>query len=289
MRWHPKWVTPAKKSGDNVAMTASFVIHGGAFHRIAMVRVALRFATGLLILCVAPWAIAQEPARPPCESAPQPAYAAPGAAPNVRVLNEAALKTWRPPACTGWNALPSGAVVALAGSFSVADPQGLLQRLGEVSRLRGMRYWSVSDRNWRTLISDAYALTRRDSGVRRPDFSAGELQSGQDFYFAQSDTRSTGDVIYRIRVREFSPDRLVVESENVSPVRALLLTLFAPGELRAVYFFERLDGQRWGYYALNAALGRSTSGNEASLVNRAAAYHRHFTGVATDGAPPLAP
>ena len=206
-----------------------------------------------------------------------------------------ALAPWTPPACIGWPAIKDGVVVALAGRFrhegSSAD---LLRRFGAVSALRGIRYWSVSDKRWRVLITDAAAIGDKDAKQRRENYSiselnAGEIKPGEDLYFVQADSRSTGDVIYRLRVHEANNDRIVIATENTSPVRALLLTLFDPGELKSVYFLERRGGGVWNFYALSAAAGRYADGNDASLINRAAAFYRHFSGAATDGRPPLAP
>ena len=110
--------------------------------------------------------------------------------------------------------------------------------------------------------------------MQRPDFRIDEMIGGADLYFAQNDNRSTGDVVYRLRVREIDPDRLVVETENVSAVRYLLLPLASPGDLQALYFLERQTSNEWDYYSL-ARTGASTSsligGHEASYVNRAVA------------------
>ena len=46
--------------------------------------------------------------------------------------------------------------------------------------------------------------------MQRPDFQVAEMAGGVDLYFAQNDNRSTGDVVYRMRVREIDPDQLVV-------------------------------------------------------------------------------
>ncbi|HEX6141543.1 MAG TPA: hypothetical protein VFZ01_02400, partial [Geminicoccaceae bacterium] len=74
--------------------------------------------------------------------------------------------------------------------------------------------------------------------------------TGGLLYFVQGDNRSTGEVVYHLRVREIAPDRLVVEAENVSAVRYLLLPLAGPGDLQSLYFFERQSPGEWGYYGL---------------------------------------
>ena len=100
-------------------------------------------------------------------------------------------------------------------------------------------------------------------------------------------------MVYRLRVLEASTDRLAIETENVTPLRAFLVTVFPPGALRGAYFFERKspDGP-WTLYALSAigeGAGPLAAVSDASYVNRAAAFYRQFIGAVPDGRPPLAP
>ena len=199
------------------------------------------------------------------------------------------MRTWRsvePPACLGWPAGKSKLVVALAGKFRhEGNADALLARFGTISAMRGLRYWSVTDKAWRVLITHAAALGGRD-------FTPDEMKRGTELYFEEEDSRSSGPVRYRMRVREARPDRIVVETENASPVRGWLVTLFPAGSLRAVYFLQRLDGGTWGLYGLSST-GEEASAlagvSEASYINRAAALYRYFIGVPPDRDPPLAP
>lgn len=252
----------------------------------------LRFAAAALQLLgfLAGTAQAQESPRPPCGAAPVPAYADGGARPNMRIIRDAALVAWSPPACTGWPQYKSGVVVALAGKFRFeGSGMELLSRFAAVSSLRGIRYWSVTDKQWRVLVTDAWATGAGQPAQRRADFNPGELRRGAEVFFAQEDSRSLGEVMYRMRVKEADNDRLVVELENVSRVRAMVFTLFDPGELKSLYFFERSAGGFWQIYALAAAGGAYAERSQASLVNRAAAYYRYFSGAPTDMEPALAP
>ena len=197
---------------------------------------------------------------------------------------------FRSPACTGWQGPAQGLVVALAGGvWPGASAEQLLTRFGAVSAMAGIRYWSVSDRGWRVLVTESGAVGAPDGKARRGDFSAAELSAGRDLYFAQRDSRSSGDVIYRMRVRESTSDRLVVEVENVSPVRSFFVTVIGTGEMKSLYFLDRRGNGSWGLYALLSVNNTLPGANDASYVNRAVAFYRHFSGVATDGAPPLAP
>jgi len=74
----------------------------------------------------------------------------------------------------------------------------------------------------------------------------------------------------------------------VTPVRAFFLTIFRPAGIKFLYFLERRAKDKWGIYALLSANSSYAEEHAASFINRAAAFYRHFTGVPTDGAPPLA-
>ena len=194
----------------------------------------------------------------------------------------AELGSWTPPACTGFTAKGDGVLVAVAGSFPFTGSAGaLLARFGAVSALKGLKYWSVTEVGWRTLITKATALEGPNLDRPRPDFTLAEMRSGADLYFAQSENRAGGDVVYRMRVRDFGPNRFVVGIENASPVSRYLVTLFNPGDLASVHFLERRGAGVWGYYGLAWAgdsLVSRLAVPEASYVNRALALYRHFLG-----------
>ena len=158
--------------------------------------------------------------------------------------------------------------------------------------MRGLHYWSVTDKGWRVLITDAVALDGLDVKRRRPDYSPSEMKSGVDLFFAQDDSRSAGTVAYRMRVLEAGADRIVIETENVGPVRAFFVTLFPPGSLRATYFLERRQSGSWDFYGLSGTGEEASAlagGHESSYVNRAVALYRHFIRVPADRDPPAIP
>jgi len=237
---------------------------------------------------------AQEGPRPPCGNDPVPAFAAPAAPQNVKVWRAEGSKAgeWKFPACRGWRSGAFKLQVALAGSFrhdGTADD--LLSRFGRVSEMRNIRYWSVSDQAWRPLIQDAGALEGPEPAQRREDFAIGDLKAGGAFHFLQVETRLSVPIVYRMRILELRPDRVVVETENVTAVRIGLIPIVQPGETRAVHVLIRLSPGLWGYYLL------ALSGQDAplflrvrdeSLINRASALYRHIAGIPTDREPPLA-
>ena len=247
----------------------------------------LRLALAILALGLSSARAEGEPRCPGARAAPYPAYAPTGAPPEVAVWREL-------------DALPDGCpvaldasaplVVALAGRFTHAGPvDGLAARVGAVSATVDLPYWSVTDGTWKPLVSAATALGGPDPDDGRPDFDAAEVLGGDALHFAQNDTRSWGDNVYRLRALAASADRLVVETENVSAIRLGPVTLFGPGAVASVQFVERLEGSTWGYYGLTVVRDGAFEAHEKSLINRQAALHRLLIGDAPDGAPPLAP
>lgn len=242
----------------------------------------------LLLLCNVAFAADVAPGLP-CGTAPYPAYAEAGMQPRLQVWNMPQDGIPLPAGCSGGGALNFKLLVALAGSFRHdGSVDKLMERFGAVSATQGNRYWSVTDKQWRVLITHAAALEGADSLRPRRDFSAAEMKDGKELYFVQRDSRSTGEVVYRMRVLESGPDRLVIEMENVSPVRFYFLTLFEPGELRSLHFLDRRAGDLWGYYALSASARAQAKGSEASFVNRLSSFYGYVIGKPVDRAPPLA-
>jgi hypothetical protein len=66
----------------------------------------------------------------------------------------------------------------------------LLRRVGAISELAGMRYWSTTHKRWQTLIVDAYASAGPQPIQRRPDFTPAEMKEGKLLYFEQVDNLS---------------------------------------------------------------------------------------------------
>ena len=111
-------------------------------------------------------------------------------------------------------------LVALTGSFNSKDSSDtLLVRFGSISSLKGVRYWSVTDNRWDTLITDAAAINGADPDNRRNDFLLEDMKSRKDLYFVESDKRASNEVIYRMRVLKGAPDSLEVITTNISKIR----------------------------------------------------------------------
>ena len=230
---------------------------------------------------------------PPCGSTTAPPYPDMDKSPTAKAWDRSDLsRDWIPPACTGWTTPGfTNLVVTVALFRHSSGVEGLLRRIGAISELAGMRYWSTTRKRWQTLIVDAYALPGPAGGRRREDFPPDEIVTGKYLYFQQEDNLS-GKAIYRTHIQSASPDRLVFDTENISAVRYLMWPLFRPGELQSIYFLDRESADVWSYYSISRTgrnAGRLTGGHDASSINRAVAFYRHLAGIPTDQEPPASP
>jgi hypothetical protein len=232
--------------------------------------------------------------QPPCTTPAIPAYSSPDAAPAVAIWHGSELDQgkWRPPSCTGWPPnSTSKLVVAVAGSFRFnGSTAQLVERAGAISTFRTIRYWSTTDKTWRPLANDASALTGPDRANRRTDFAASELVKNARLYYWEDDSRS-GEIVYRLNILESTPDRAVIATENITPVRKFFVTLFKPGTLQSTLFIQRLSAGLYGVYILSRTDDGTSvlaEGHDESYVNRAVALYRHLAGIRTDQEPPAA-
>jgi hypothetical protein len=259
-------------------------------------------ALSVLLLVLAASSAARQAARsgvdpqpgplPPCGTEPIPAYPGLDDRATVKSWSSSAFgRDWKPPACTGWSEVGFTTLVTIVARFHQTSPaEGLLARMGAISGLAGVRYWSTTHQQWRPLIIDAFALTDLDGGRRRDDFAAAEMTQGKDLFFEQTDNLA-GKTVYRMHIAEASADHLVLEVENVTTMRRFLIPVLHPGELQSIYFLDRESASVWRYYSMTRT-GRNASGliagNESSSVNRAVAFYRHLVGIPTDQEPPAA-
>ncbi len=250
-----------------------------------------RFVFSVMVLCQA-CGYAQPGPQPPCGKETVPPYPALDHSPVVKFWSESDFgHDWRPPACTGWAEGGFSSLVTTVARFRyTSGEEGLLRHIGAISELAGMRYWSTTHKQWRTLIVSAHALTGSQPSHLRQDFLPVEMTEGKLLYSEQADNLS-GTAVYRMHIAEASADRLVFEIENVSVMRYSFLTLFHPGDVQSVYFLDRECDDVWRYYNI-ARTGRNASrlatGHESSSINRAVAFYRSMTGIPTDQEPPAA-
>ena len=229
---------------------------------------------------------AQSAPSPPCASEPFPPYPEASGTPLVKVWNQS---DWTPPTCVGWAAAPDSTLVVTVARFPHASGVAALrQRIGAVSKMAGMLYWSTTQQRWQPLVVDAYALSGPSADQRRQDFALDEIVEGRSLFVQQEDNL-LGKAVYRVRIVNASESRLVVATENSSAIRYLGFTVFGPGELQSICFLERESAGVWRYYniaRMGKQVGLLTAGHDASLVNRAVASYRYLAGIPTPHEPP---
>jgi hypothetical protein len=166
-------------------------------------------------------------------------------------------------------------------------------RLGAISQLLTVQYWSTTQQKWRPLVSSAHAIATVGAArpIQRGDYSAAELASAQDRYYVVADSRSGQDVTYRMRLRLSQPGRVVVETANVDAVKQWGITIYAPEGLHTLYFFDERAPGVWAYYSITRVLPKTflAEGHEKSYINRAVALYRHYVHLPTNGEAPSAP
>ena len=227
--------------------------------------------------------MAQAEPIPPCGDSIFPAYAEFDRPPRVQVWSGGALgANWIPPPCTGWTSHGFRVLTAIAATFR-DNRNGILDRLGAVSALTGIRYWSVSVKAWEPLVTMATALTGPDPS------SSGrlhrhEIADGKDLFYAQSDNRSSGKVSTASACwRPAGPPQLLDrehqphQAMDGHPVRAGRVAVLPCPRPPVTDHLDILGLSRTG-------LGANilTGGHERSYENRAIAFYRFLAGIPTD-------
>jgi hypothetical protein len=224
----------------------------------------------------------------PCPPMPASVFPALGSPPVVGVWHEKELsrENWTPPACTGWaSAARSRLLVTLTGQFKFHGTlANLAERIGAISTMREIRYWSADKKAWRPVVHDASALASPNPLSRRDDFKAGDLNKGAQLYYRETD-EDDRETVYRLDVVANSPDCLVLANENITPIKRFVFTIFKPSTLQSVVIVQRLSANTFGVYMLNRtdkAASSLSDGHEQIYVSRAQAFYRKLVGVKTD-------
>lgn len=222
-------------------------------------------------------------------------YPEPGAMPQITVWHSDDLRRhhWSPPNCTGWSPnTETKLVLSMTGSFAFkGTANDLLARVGAISTLASIQYWSTTSGEWRHLIDNAVALNSALPNDRRKDFSASELKAPLIRHYWVHDTR-LGDIVYAMRVKATDPKELIVLTENESAVRSFFVTLFAPSSLQSLVALNEQSPGVWRVYAVTrtgAGIGGLSIVSDRSFINRAVALYRHLSGIPTNLEQPAAP
>jgi hypothetical protein len=235
--------------------------------------------------------------RPPCDGGPAaavPAYGPVDGAADPGTWQESDLLRggWQPAACLGWVG-NSRMVIALSSRFHSSLGVGALaQRMAAVSLYPSIKFWAITRQQWRPLTTDAWVIKSLQEAAqeRRPDPGADQLMPGHDVLYAE-DPDVGGRTIYRLRVTERSDHRLVMTTENITPVRVAMFTIFPPDSLQIVSFLDRQGPDIWALYEIVRATEDSSSmvsGYQGAYLNRLEAVRRHLAGLPTDRDPPIA-
>ena len=163
----------------------------------------------------------------------------------------------------------------------------LLERIGAISSIPEVRYWSDADKEWQPLAERASALTTANPASRRSDFQANELSAGAERYYWESD--SNRETVYRLHVRDRTSDRIIIANENLTPIKRSLFTIFKPTTLQSVVILQRLSANTFGVYMMNRtdmAASSLSDGHEKTYVSRSLALYRKLVGLRTDGKQP---
>jgi hypothetical protein len=182
--------------------------------------------------------------------------------------------------------------ITVASIVQTSNSQNaFIERLGSISALLAVQYWSTTDQKWRPMVSSASAVASSNSRQPRADYSLAELITGEDRYYSVTDSRSGRAVTYRLRLWPSQPSELVVESANVDAIKQWGITLYAPGGLHTLYFLKKQSPDVWAYYSITRLQPNSflAEGHDKSFINRAVALYRHIVGLTTDAEPPSAP
>ena len=246
------------------------------------------FPPAVLYLLLFPQVAGAAELASPCPPTPASIYPTLDAPPTIGVWHQKELlqANWTPPACTGWPSVGhSRLLVTLAGRFRYAGSMtDLLDRIGAISSLGEVRYWSDSDKEWRRIAKDASALTSPSPANRRSDFKASDLNEGAQLYYWEKDDNNR-ETVYRLNVYANSPDCFVLTNENITPIKRFVFTIFKPGTLQSVMVLQRLSSNTFGVYMLNRT-DRSASalseGHDKVYVNRSIALYRRLIGMKTD-------
>ena len=175
--------------------------------------------------------------------------------------------------------------MTLSGQFQFNGTlANLADRIGAISSMREVRYWSADKKAWRPLVNDASALASPDPLSRRDDFKAGDMNKGARLYYRETD-EADREAVYRLDVMANSSDSLVLANENITPIKRFVFTIFKPSTLQSVLILQRLSANTFGVYMLNRTDKGASSlsdGHEKTYVNHALALYRKLAGVKPD-------
>lgn len=221
-----------------------------------------------------------------CGSAPPPAYPAHDKPALVQSWLRGGRQDGALPDCSGLRTRDFELLVQVTARFSsTQDAVAMLGRLGMVSSLKGMAYWSYTERKRQMLVRESFAVDQPGSMKPRADFTAAELRAGNALFFAQSDNRAATLVPYSLQLLSADPDRLVLRVENLGDLRYMGFKVVGAHEMQWVLVLEPLGHGHWGYRSLlglgHLGLGGAEQHRLSNLA-RSVAMFDHLAARQTD-------
>jgi len=219
----------------------------------------------------------------PCAGAiTYPAYPALSQPLDTQVWSVNELAGWTPPSCMHWETKPYDFILASAGQFRDKGPIAkIIERIVGFSKLPNIQYWSVSKGEWRQLFVSGATLGNADTDDTKDDVSTDKIRTGSELLYYQDENTILGPVIFKMTIREWTLDRFVFTSTNVTPFSAMFLDAVKPGGFDQYYVIERNGKETWRYYSVARSdiSFNLLAPSKASSINRAAAYFRHVAGL----------
>jgi hypothetical protein len=231
--------------------------------------------------------------RPPCEGPPHPAYAQTGGPPLIASWNEDDLNkaAWQFSPCLHWTDGRTRMATALAAAVHAPSLDHLLVRYGALSQYKGIRFWSTMHQSWEPFVTQAGFTDGPEARYIVPDLKPEDFVTGRQFYYYEIDPR-TGRTIHHLTVQQRTADRVELATENLTPIKYSMFTVFEAHALRSATFIERRGVGEWGYYQ-TIGVGEGSDfiavHSASPYINRLTSLYRYMAGMSTDSAPPAAP
>ena len=246
-----------------------------------------RSVFALAVVCLSALSLRSDPAAA-CGIVFRDVQAAVAPLPDVRVWYGAKIeRRAEVPACLEWAVDDLNAAVEANGRFvEHGGWSAVLARVAAISTQTDIHYWSADRGRWRHMLQDARALLANDPGAVRHDFIPEELQAGRTLYFRYRANGASHDVVLRMRIRERSAARLVLDLENARNIPVHPLLHIQPAETKVAVVIEHEGDDQFRYrslMALDLELGPFLSYLvEDSLRHRSVAIFRFLAGIPTD-------
>lgn len=214
---------------------------------------------------------------PQCGKAAPPAYPPVDKPPLIQCWVDGLRQDGPLPDCSPLRQQDAVLVIRLTASYvapGTLDDQ--LARVGAVSVLKGMPYWSFTDKQRQPLIREAYAIESAESMKPRADFSVGELKRGQDVFFAHSDNRSSALVPFVMRLTQQDATGFALRVESLGDIKFMGFTVLAAHEIQWGVRIDHLGGNRFGYRSLlgvrKLRMGSADKHRQSNLARAAAMF-----------------